>query len=277
MREVTVAELRDIVADLIASTIETHRIARRARVPSEAHHSGLPDDDEITDFIFSNPYFDEDTIDHLVDPGLLGFHWNKAQASEEWIDEFKTKVSSWASNHTWLDAALPWLVHSTAPAGIEHDLWLPAAGQQPLWVQRSPTCLLIAGELLRQGRLLSEMPWRSFEELIGALLEVEGWEVTVTRPTRDGGVDVIATRTDATLGQLRSVWQAKRYGPRNKVKLREVRELAAIRDDHKASKALIVTTSWLTRDAIEWVQRDAYRFGYKEHSDLEKWIRRRFV
>jgi hypothetical protein len=34
----------------------------------------------------------------------------------------------------------------------------------------------------------------------------------------------------------------------------------------------MVTTSRLTRDAIEWVKRDIYRLGYKEHDHVKRWI-----
>jgi restriction endonuclease Mrr len=79
---------------------------------------------------------------------------------------------------------------------------------------------------------------------------------------------------DTSLGIIRSIWQAKKYSQRNRVRLSEVRELSAIREDAKASKALVVTTSKLTRDAIAWVRRDQFRMGYMEHDALTDWIRR---
>lgn len=140
-------------------------------------------------------------------------------------------------------------------------------------METSPTYILLAIDLLRQGKLLSELAWRDFEKLIGDLLESEGWQVQVTKATRDGGLDVVTMRNDPAIGEIKAVWQAKKYGLSNKVRLNEVRELSAIRDDVKATKAMIVTTSHLTRDAIGWVKRDVYRLGYKEKEDLEKWLR----
>ena len=152
------------------------------------------------------------------------------------------------------------------------ELWIPGASPQPGWLSTTPAALVLAANLLRDGKLLSEMKWRDFEELIGALLEDDGWTVTVTQPSRDGGFDVLAVRSDSILGEIRSVWQAKKYGPTNKVKLNEVRELSAVRDEERATKAMIVTTSRLTRDAIDWVKRDLYRLGYKDHEQIKKWI-----
>jgi restriction system protein len=84
---------------------------------------------------------------------------------------------------------------------------------------------------------------------------------------------VIATKTDKDVGEIRSVWQAKKYGITNKVALSEVRELSAVREDQRATKAVIVTTSHLTRGAVEWVQRDLYRLSYKEREQMERWVK----
>ena len=79
-------------------------------------------------------------------------------------------------------------------------------------------------------------------------------------------------KVDSVLGKVKSVWQAKRYGISNKVKLNEVRELSAIRASEMATKGIIVTTSHLTRDAVEWIKRDIYRLNYKDKKDLENWL-----
>ena len=175
--------------------------------------------------------------------------------------------------------SLPWGVNGywrdqyRVPVPVESELWTPSTSPAPLWLNATPTYVLLAFELVQQGKLLSELPWRQFEQLIAQLLEGDGWQVTLTQATRDGGVDVLATKLDQALGEIRTAWQAKKYGPKNKVKLAEVRELSAVREELRASKALVVTTSHLTRDALAWVRRDIYRLGYKEHDDLLRWIR----
>jgi restriction endonuclease Mrr len=88
-------------------------------------------------------------------------------------------------------------------------------------------------------------------------------------------MDVIAEKSDTVLGAIRTLWQAKKYGVANKVKLNEVRELSAIRDDDRATKAVIITTSHLPRDAIEWVKRDKFRLDYRDKERIENWIKLR--
>ena len=108
--------------------------------------------------------------------------------------------------------------------------------------------------------------------LLGELLGKEGWIVQTTRGSKDGGIDVIAKKNDFILGEIKTIWQAKKYGNENKVSLRDVRELSAIRETEGSTKGIIVTTSKLTRGALEWVQRDLYRLAYLEGSQIEEWI-----
>jgi restriction system protein len=152
-------------------------------------------------------------------------------------------------------------------------LWRPSESERPGWLASAPAALILGADLLREGRLLSEIPWRKFEELIGALLEAEGWRVDVTQPSKDGGIDVVAVKNDKILGAIKSVWQAKRYGPKRIVRLNEVRELSAVVDMQRATKGVIVTTSRLTKNAIDWIRRDNFRLGYKDAREVESWIR----
>ncbi len=53
-----------------------------------------------------------------------------------------------------------------------------------------------------------------------------------------------------------------------------IRELADTRQEMKASKGIIVTSTFLTREAIKRVKRDSYILGKVEKPDLEHWIDR---
>jgi hypothetical protein len=269
----TAMDLRQIVAEVIAPTIQVHRDARAKTEFGYSPPNGEPTDEEVDDFLCHNQRLEEETVSQLTDPGLLGFFAKTARANQEWIDGFRQRLVDWARGEEWLSGRLPWREQFRAPAPVESELWTPSTSAAPLWLNVTPSYVLIAFELVQKGKLLSELPWRQFEQLIAQLLEGDGWQVTLTQATRDGGVDVLATKLDQVLGEIRTAWQAKKYGPRNKVRLAEVRELSAVREELRASKAVVVTTSHLTRDALAWVRRDVYRLGYKEHDDLLRWIR----
>jgi hypothetical protein len=274
MRVVTAQELRNIIEEAISSSIELHRGSRASNEgKSYDRPEGRPTDQEIDDFLMSNPLLDEETQEQLLHEGLLGFNAKTARASEDWIRAFRNHLDSWAQNNDWLGADLTFANPFAVPQALESSLWHPTDVSRPGWLATAPAALLVAADLLQAGRLLSEMPWRTFEEMIGTLLEADGWTVQVTQPSRDGGIDVVAIKDDHVIGAVKSVWQAKRYGPKRVVRLNEVRELSAIVDQQRATKGVVVTTSRLTKDAIDWIRRDTYRLDYRDARQVESWIR----
>jgi HJR/Mrr/RecB family endonuclease len=137
----------------------------------------------------------------------------------------------------------------------------------------SPSFKLLE-RLLESAAHLDALTWREFEELVADLLERDGYMVTLGRGTKDGGKDIAATKRLEEAGQFMSVWQVKKLMPGNKVELSVIRELADTRMQHKASKGVIVTTTYLTRGALERVQQDQYLLGKVDRDDLLQWIRR---
>ena len=121
---------------------------------------------------------------------------------------------------------------------------------------------------------LDDLSWREFEQLIARMLESDGYNVELMQGLKDGGVDVIAIKDLGDAGLFKSVWQAKKHRLDRKVGLSLVRELADTRLEHGASKAIIVTTSYLTSGALDRVERDRYLLGKVDRTDLDKWIER---
>jgi restriction system protein len=267
-------DLRGIVGELIASTIDTHRSSRAGLDDNYKQPSGIPTEEEISDFISCNPLYDPDTVENLLYLGLLGFGFRNAEVTPRALTEFRSNTDEWAKTNEWLAADLvPYhVIISAAPSQTE--IWRPTSGLSISAFTNSRSALMIAADLLKQGRLLSELEWRDFERLIGDLLEREGWHVEVTRGSKDGGVDVIASMDDLAIGAIRALWQAKRYGPGHKVSLAEVRELSGLISHERATKGVIVTTSHLTRGAIDWVKKDIYRLASLDGPEVEAWVRR---
>lgn len=277
MPTITAQSLRDQVGEAIARSIELHRGSREYSDENYVRPTGEPTDEEIDDFLFSNPILDGETVSQLTDPGLLGFHLSTAHASEDWLSDFRENIASWASTKEWKAADLVYyhvLAQFDGPEP-ERRIWTPSTTFDLSFFSNAPNHLLLAERLLRQGRLLSEMDWREFEKLIGELLESQGWTVTVMRGTKDGGIDVLSERQDSELGTLRAIWQAKKYGPGKKVTLNHLRELSAVVERERVTKGILVTTSSFTGGAIQWVQSDKYRLDAKDGKFVEKWVRSR--
>ena len=105
------------------------------------------------------------------------------------------------------------------------------------------------------------------------LLESDGFNIELMQGTRDGGVDIIATKLHDISGYYKTLWQAKKYAV-NKVSLSTIRELADSVNEFRASKGIIVTTTFLTKDALQRVERDKYTLGKVDRDDLDNWIKK---
>lgn len=280
MPTITARQLRDLVSDEVRASIELHRLSRNEDDPDHAPAADpAPTEEEIDDFLVCNPLLDGETVSYLTDPGLLGYLGSAESVSDGWLAEFRKNVRSWAGTQEWLAGDLvPYhtLVAVDAPEP-QREVWTPETKILPsqAFLAQSPSHLLLAEKLLREGRLLSEMHWRDFEKLIAELLKSHGWSITLMSGSKDGGIDVLAERNDSLLGALRSIWQAKKYATDHKVQLRHLRELSAVVDRDRATKGVIVTTSSLTRGAIDWIQRDTYRLEAKDGRYIERWVKRR--
>ena len=114
---------------------------------------------------------------------------------------------------------------------------------------------------------------RLFEELVASILKDYGFEVELTPRTRDGGRDVIAYIRSVACSVLTYI-ECKKYAPDRKVGVEIVRSVYGVHNIHKASKSLIVTTSFFTRDAIEEAQRIGGPLELKDYVDLKTWLAR---
>lgn len=89
--------------------------------------------------------------------------------------------------------------------------------------------------------VLLEMPPFEFEHLVRQLFEAMGMKSWVTQASRDDGVDAVAVNEDPIMGGV-CVIQAKRYS--GVVPADAVRALAGVMEDKRASRGILVTTSW---------------------------------
>lgn len=106
-------------------------------------------------------------------------------------------------------------------------------------------------QIIDDPELLYRVKDRKFEEIVAEVFINLGYEVELTKQTRDGGRDVIATKCVDGLTYM-IVIECKHYNPNRKVSVSLIRELSAVRNDNKANKALLVTSSSFTKDARKY-------------------------
>ncbi|HBP50580.1 restriction endonuclease [Pseudomonas sp.] len=142
-----------------------------------------------------------------------------------------------------------------------------------LLIEHSPSLAILA-KLQNQTHALDDLNWRQFEILISELLESDGYEIELMSGTKDGGVDIVAVKDLGESGMFKALWQAKKYSLSRKIGISTIRELADVRNEHKASKGVIVTSSFLTSGALQRIERDRFILGKVDGNDLRSWIDR---
>ncbi len=93
---------------------------------------------------------------------------------------------------------------------------------------------------------LLNLKWEAFETLVADLYKGWGYGVRVTRRTRDGGIDLLATR-DVPGGFEKLAIQCKRFA--RPVGVEYARELlGVVTSDPSITKGILVSTSSFTDD-----------------------------
>ena len=119
--------------------------------------------------------------------------------------------------------------------------------------------------------LLKDLNRRLFEEVVAEVFHGLGYEVELTKRTRDGGKDIIAIRTIDSVA-IRYLIECKRPDPGKPIGVSTVRELLGVSIDDPTTKALLVTTTSFTRDANLLIDRHWWRLEGKDYEDVVKWI-----
>jgi HJR/Mrr/RecB family endonuclease len=129
---------------------------------------------------------------------------------------------------------------------------------------------IISNLTLDPSEIMNLSP-RKFEELVAELLVRENMQVHLTRPTKDGGVDIFA-ETTTHFGKHLYLVECKHYAKRNKIGVSIVRALYGILEDQNATKGIIVTTSDFTKGANDFKYLHKNRLDFKNYDSIVKWL-----
>nr|WP_121271688.1 restriction endonuclease [Pedobacter schmidteae] len=113
---------------------------------------------------------------------------------------------------------------------------------------------------------------RDFEEMIAELLRKKGWDIQLTKQTRDQGVDIIALRY-LDDSPLKAVIECKRNAPKRKVGVEILRGFQSVIATQQANKGIIFTSSYFSTDAIQYQQQHMpFLMELKDYDDIIGWI-----
>jgi restriction system protein len=161
---------------------------------------------------------------------------------------------------TWTDRDLLAGVGTPAVAA-ELDIRLTAVGDA------------LIEALAARPELLHQLRPRQFEELMAELYSREGFEVELTPPTRDGGVDLFLIQHTA-FGRLMTVVDCKRTRADRPVGVAVVRQMLGTVDATGASAGVLATTSRFTRGAYEMGARYPFRLALQDYFALHTMLRK---
>lgn len=187
-------------------------VAVTARVSTRNRATGRPEQPCLVSLITSREQFGELVLTDL-DPGECLRHLNALVSKHPWdLEAIRPVFDPDLSRYKFVDAR-------DAAAGLD------------------------------SRRVLVEMDPTEFEHLVRQLFEAMGLKSWVTQASRDDGVDGVAVNEDPIMGGV-CVIQAKRY--RGVVSTEAVRALAGTMGQLKASRGVLVTTSWFGKQSHEF-------------------------
>ncbi len=152
------------------------------------------------------------------------------------------------------------------------DLLTPVNGGDSIVRVNALVNARLTEHFLRYPRELYRLGSRQFEMLIAELFDGFGFDVELTRPTRDGGRDIIAVKNRPT--RIKFLIEAKKYGPEERIGVAVARGLLGVVVDDRATKGIVATTSpSFTREASRFFERNNWMLEGRAFDDVLEWLR----
>lgn len=134
-----------------------------------------------------------------------------------------------------------------------------------------PTVANTIYQIQNNPEYIYELSSREFEEVVAEIFSANGYEVTLTQQTRDGGRDIIVKQM--VMGSpFVMIIECKRYHAQNKVSVNIVRELCGVQTADNVNKAMVVTSSFFSDDAIAFAEKRDSLMGLADFHSLMAWI-----
>lgn len=163
--------------------------------------------------------------------------------------------------------------------------WLPTQGWSTEEIYRPSEVRIellrkindrVIAHLAKHPEDLHRLKHRMFEELIAELLSAEGWQTELTLATHDGGYDIRAVRLDDDIGEVLLLVEAKKYRSDRPIGVDIVRELYAVKQMRHATKAMLATTSYVSRDAKAIFHDLMFELDFREYEDIVSWLQKHY-
>lgn len=134
---------------------------------------------------------------------------------------------------------------------------------------------LINSSLVEQVKknpsFMFSMTSRQFEEFVAELFEKDGFNVSLTKQSRDGGKDIFIVENNR-MGNFLYYLECKHFSQDVPVGVRLVRELYGTVVADRATAGLLVTSSYFSKEARDFTEQIKTQMSLMEYIDLKNWI-----
>lgn len=130
---------------------------------------------------------------------------------------------------------------------------------------------MIASLCLDNQKLYNIHP-DDMEELIGEILRKEGWEVKLTKKTRDGGLDMYALQQIGGI-EFKMIAEVKRWAKHRKIGVGIIRSFQSVIQNQGVNKGVLFTSSTFSKDAKD--HQGLYMphlMDLRDYDDIIGWI-----
>ncbi len=145
-------------------------------------------------------------------------------------------------------------------------------------VDQKEAIALLLNKISTNSAILHDIPtktdWRVFEEIVAEIFRKFGYEIELTKRTRDGGKDIIALRKSGEAVTERLLIECKHW--QSKIDVKPIRNLigVAVTQDDLPTGIILATTSTFTKDAKELKLNStiSIELDLKDYNDVLNWI-----
>ena len=127
-------------------------------------------------------------------------------------------------------------------------------------------------DIYKNNSILLTVSPREFEEIIAELLHSQGFVVDLTKQTRDNGYDILALKRIQGHVPLKFLVECKRYTS-IKIGISVIREFKEVVESERANRGIIVTSSYLTKEAKRKINEARSLLDFKERDQVIDWIK----
>lgn len=221
---------------------------------------------------------------------LDGSDHGERWANREWAHELAATLNQWTSTLEISPDGIPGYSKASRQA-VWNEAFIPITPIIPhiLSVLRAragsddeifrPLCLERANNeimkwLSSHPEHIDRIHHRTFESIIAEVIKAHGWEVELTKRTRDGGYDLLCLKNESLGFPLVMIVEAKLYNISRAVGLPMVDRLLGVASRVNPNKAVLVTNSRFTNEVWkQWESRVGRDLELIDREDLFNWLR----